>query len=139
MTLESLAYLRKKIEQNIETLDWPDKHHIQKLYNAAERVFAERSLLLDENKLLFKQNNEKVYRQSAGSWVSGTVKVMSYEDIVEAEKRRDAKTKASRSLEPQRRVQGRKSDHDINQEKEVAEVEIRKLGLVVTVLYCNSD
>jgi len=98
VTPGSLAYLRKKIEQNTENLDWPDKHHIQKLYNAAERVFAERSLL-DENRLLFKQNNEKVCRQSAGSRVSGTAKVMSYEDIVEAEKRRDAKTKAGRSLE----------------------------------------
>ncbi len=137
--LESLTYLRKKIEQNIETLNWSDKHHIQKLYSVTERVFAERSLLLDENKLLFKQNNEKIYRQSTSSWVSDTVKVMSYENIVKAEKRRDAKTKASRSLESQRRVQERKSDHDINQEKKVTEIEIRKLELIVTVLYCNSD
>ena len=54
---------------------------------------------------------------------------MSYEDIVEAKKRRDTKTKANRSLEPQRRVQGKKSNHDVNQDKEVTKVETRKLKL----------
>lgn len=54
---------------------------------------------------------------------------MSYENIVEAGKRRDAKAKAGLRLERQKRAQGRKRDHFIDQEKDEAEVEIRKLGL----------
>jgi hypothetical protein len=61
------------------------------LNNAAEKAFAECSLLLDDNRLLFAQNNEKVSRKSARSTVVGTAKVISYEDIVETQTNRDAK------------------------------------------------
>jgi hypothetical protein len=50
-TWESLTYLRTKIEQDI-AFDHPSKHGLQKLANA----FADRALLLDENRLLFEQN-----------------------------------------------------------------------------------
>jgi hypothetical protein len=59
--------------------------------SSTEKAFAECSLLLDDNRLLFAQNNEKVSRKSARSTVVGTAKVMSYEDIVEAQTNRDAK------------------------------------------------
>jgi hypothetical protein len=65
------------------------KHRLQTLTCAAERVFAERALLLEENRILFEQNNEKTCRQSGGPTVVGSAKVMSYEDIVEAQKKRD--------------------------------------------------
>jgi hypothetical protein len=55
-----------------------------------EKAFAERALL-DENRLLFEQNNESNCRQSTRSTVVGKAKVMSYEDIVEAQTKRDAK------------------------------------------------
>jgi hypothetical protein len=48
-------------------------------------------LLLDENRLLFEQNNESKCRKSVKSTVVGKAKVMSYEDIVQAELKRDAK------------------------------------------------
>ena len=66
--------------------------YLQKLSNAAEKAFAEHSLLLDDNRLLLMQNNEKVSRQSTRSTVIGATKVMSYGDIIEALKKRDANT-----------------------------------------------
>jgi hypothetical protein len=75
-------------------LDKPSKQRLQKLANAAQKSFAECALLLDENRLLFQQNNERDCRQSTRSTVVGKAKVMSYEDIVEAQARRDAKEAA---------------------------------------------
>ncbi|CEJ58347.1 hypothetical protein PMG11_07006 [Penicillium brasilianum] len=59
------------------------------LSRAAEKVFTERALLLEENLILFKQNNEITCRQSTGQTVIGHAKVMRYEDIVKAQKKRD--------------------------------------------------
>lgn len=120
--------MRSKIEQDIDGLDNLSRFCLQKLNNAAEKAFAECSLLLDDNRLLFAQNNEKVSRKSARSTVVNTAKVMSYEDIVEAQTNLDAKA-ASRI--PKRRSgptagQARGSSF---QEVEKAEEEIRSLGL----------
>jgi hypothetical protein len=64
------------------------------LANAAENAFADRAILLDENLLLFEQNNEKATRKSIKATVVGSARVMSYEDIVEAQKQRDIKEAA---------------------------------------------
>lgn len=60
--------------------EW-NRQYMRKLANAAERAFADRALLLDENPNLFKQNNEREYRQSSRSTMVGKAKIMSYEDI----------------------------------------------------------
>jgi hypothetical protein len=49
------------------------------------------TILLDENKLSFEQNNEKVARLSTRSTVAGNAKIMTYDDIVEAQRKRDVK------------------------------------------------
>lgn len=67
-TSNNLSLLRSKIEQDIDGLDDLSRFRLQKLSNAAEKAFAERSLL-DDNRLLFAQNNEKVSRKSARSTV----------------------------------------------------------------------
>jgi hypothetical protein len=67
------------------------KHPEDNLVDAAENAFAERAILLGENLLLFEQNNEKTTRTSIEATVVGTAKVMSYEDIVEAQQKRDMK------------------------------------------------
>jgi ribonuclease D len=46
---------------------------------------------LDKNLLLFEQNNKKTICISTKSTMVGTMRVMSYEDIVEAQKKRDIK------------------------------------------------
>ena len=48
--------------------------------------------------MLFEQNNEKVSRASIRSTVVGNAKVMSYDDIVEAQRRREVKGIASKTL-----------------------------------------
>jgi hypothetical protein len=59
-TFEKLASLRKTVKMSLrrqEVLDTHTKLSIQKIADAAENVFAERAILLDENLLLFEQNN----------------------------------------------------------------------------------
>lgn len=63
---------------------FPYKNHFRKLINAVEKAFASRAILLDENKLLVEQNNEKTSRVSIHSTVTGTARVMTYDDIVKA-------------------------------------------------------
>jgi hypothetical protein len=88
---EELTSLRNLVEQDAHLVDTQSKCRLQKLANAAEKAFAERALLLDENRLLFEPNNESKTRASAKATIAGKAKVMSYEDIVEAQAKRDAK------------------------------------------------
>ena len=85
LTSEALKSLRNLIEQDIDVSDNTGKMRLQKLGNAAEKAFAQCALLHDENKLLFEQNNEAKSRVAAKSTVVGKAKVMSYEDIVNAQ------------------------------------------------------
>ena len=129
VTAESLANLRKLIERNAHEPASSQQYYVQKLANAAERVFAERTLLLDEKSLLFDQNNEKKCRQLIGSRVTGTAKVMTYEDIVEAERRRDIRATASSSPKRKKRSQNGKQAGSAEREKEITILEIRESGL----------
>ncbi|KAF4633893.1 hypothetical protein G7Y89_g4220 [Cudoniella acicularis] len=72
--------------------------------NCAQISFAE-CLLHDENRLLFKQNDEAKRRRSTGSMVE-KAKVMSYKDIVEAQGKRAAKEAAKKQRRPQEDVVG---------------------------------
>jgi DDE superfamily endonuclease len=64
VTAEALTLLQSRIEDDAQLLDSPSKLRLRKLANAAEKAFAERALLLDENRVLFEQNNESNIRQS---------------------------------------------------------------------------
>jgi hypothetical protein len=103
------------------------------LANIAENAFTNRAILLDENLLLFEQNNEKATRKSIRAIVVGSARVMSYEDIIEAQKQRDIKeaaaevTRGRRSKRnPPAQVLGKRSR---GQELEEAEHEITASGL----------
>ncbi|KAJ8096508.1 hypothetical protein POJ06DRAFT_287402 [Lipomyces tetrasporus] len=80
--------------EDAHTLDETSKLRLQKLANAAQVSFADCALLLDENRLLFQQNNESKCRKSTKLTILGKAKVMSYEDIVEAQAKRAAKEAA---------------------------------------------
>jgi len=86
---ENLTCLLTQIEQGT-ALDPFSRHRLEKLANAGKKAFADRTILLDENQLLFEQNNEKTSRQSARSTVTGNARVMTYEDIVHAGRKRAA-------------------------------------------------
>jgi hypothetical protein len=103
------------------------------LANAAENAFADRAILLDENLLLFEQNNEKITRKSVKATVVGSARVLSYEDIVEAQKQRDIK-EAAEAVRGRRRSKRNQSTQVLgkrsrSQELEEARHEIRALGM----------
>ena len=93
---EGFQTLRKTLEQESQHLHAMGKHRLQKLANAGEKAIADCALLVEEDKILLNQNNEKRIRSSAKSTVVGTARIMSYDDIVEARTKREAK-KPSRS------------------------------------------
>ena len=72
-------------------LDAPNRYYLRKPANPAHKRFAESALLLDENWLLFEQNNKSNFRKSVMLTKVGEAKVMSYDDIVEAQAKRGAK------------------------------------------------
>ncbi|CZT24135.1 related to transposase [Ramularia collo-cygni] len=126
-TATFLSKLRCRVEGSISPLDEDSKLCIQKLANAAEGAFAERALLLDENRVLFEQNNEKTIRQTTKTTVVGKAKIMRYEDIVEAQSKRN-----ERELNKARKKSGestKKPGRSRGSEAEEAEAQIAAMGL----------
>jgi hypothetical protein len=115
--------LRSEVEKDTQNLDSVYKHRLQTLSRAAERVFAERALLLEESRILFKQNNEKICQKPSGTTVIGHAKVMSYEDIVEAQKKRDITVTKDHMRKS--RSKGRDKPPSKSEEKRKAEQEIQ--------------
>ena len=131
VTWESLMCLRTKIEQG-SALDSPTKHHFQKLANATEKAFADRTILLDENRLLFEQNNEKTTRQSVKSTMPGNARIMTYDDIVKAEQKRAAKVGVAGGKRGRGRPKGSKTHEgkgSCANKLEIGNREIQALGL----------
>ena len=64
---------------------------LDKLSSGVQRMCAPNALLEGENLNLKQQNNEKRTREAAGNRISGQARIMSYEDIVEAQRKRDEK------------------------------------------------
>lgn len=97
--------------------------------------FANCALLDDENRELFKQNNEAKHRRSAKSTMIGKAKVMSYEDIEEARAKRAAKEAAAASKKRGRKRKGSALAAGVRAKKarrsevEVAEDEIAAGGM----------
>jgi hypothetical protein len=134
VTAEALTSLCNLIEQDANTLDDISKKRLQKLANAAQKSFAECAILLDENRLLVEQNNESNCRKSTRSTVVGNAKAMSYEDIVEAKSRRDAKDAPVVKGKPGRKRKGStpvaaQAKRKRRSEVEIAEQEIEAEGL----------
>ena len=96
VTSEELASLRRKLEKNIDGLNEGDRLSFCKLANAGERAMTARHLLFKENHDLFQQNNKSTTRSSRNSTMAGKGKVMSYEDSVQARKKRDEKDAAAK-------------------------------------------
>lgn len=93
-----LNRMRGMLDKILDTLNDDDyKAHIQKVVNAAEQSFANCALLADENHSLIAQNNEKKVRQAARATIPGPAKIMSYEDIVRAQKARKENEAKSRT------------------------------------------
>lgn len=95
VTAESLTSPHDLIKQDAHTLHEMSiqrlRRHVQKLANAAQTSFAERTLLHDRIQFLSSMNNEAKRCRSTKSMVLGRAKVMSYEDLEEARVKRAAK------------------------------------------------
>jgi len=91
VTAEQFASLRKKIEQNMPTLDGHNQQCLQKMVHAAEKFVSARDLLHQECSDKFKQTIESDARASMRSIVVGKGKIMSFEDIEEARAKREKK------------------------------------------------
>ncbi|OKP10252.1 hypothetical protein PENSUB_4337 [Penicillium subrubescens] len=66
--------------------DEDSKLLVSRLAHAAEKAFADRALLRNDNERLLAQNNEKRSRTSKLARKVGNAKVMGYEDIIEAQR-----------------------------------------------------
>ncbi|USP82261.1 hypothetical protein yc1106_09535 [Curvularia clavata] len=73
---------------------------IQKLANAAQISFAERVLLKDCNRFVFKIDSKAKTRRSTRPIVLEKAKVMSFEDLEEAKRGRKRKEPASEARPP---------------------------------------
>jgi len=82
--------LRIKFEQEI-TFNFFNKHRFPKLINVAKKIFVDRVIFFDENKLLFEQNNEKIIRSFVRLIVVDIVKVMTYDNIIKTQRKRNIK------------------------------------------------
>ena len=130
VTVEKLTVLHANIENDFDSLSPAAQTRMQKLAHAAEKAFADRALLLDENRLPFEQNNEKTTRISARSVVTGNAKVISYEEVVETQRKREMKDMTTPGT---RRRGGRprklEVDRSHEEEMEVGQDQIAALGL----------
>jgi DDE superfamily endonuclease len=131
---EGFETVRKELEQASQHLDAAGKHRLQKLANAGERAIADRVLLVEENRILFDQNNEKMSRSSTKSTVVGTARIMSYDDIMEAQRKREAKKPgASRAFKRNQKHSNLETLEEIERcrmtEVEKGNHEIENLGL----------
>lgn len=131
-TINGFNGVRSKLESNLDAMDEQSRLYLRKIANAAEKVYADWALLFDENRLLFEQNNENSMRESTRATIVGRTKVMSYEDIIEAQRKRcekgPDKTICSQSIEPFRAPVARmvsEADEEASQEVQ----EIADMGL----------
>ena len=104
VSAEALTSLLNMIKQVPD--DEANRQHKERLQqkhtNATQLSFAERALLVEQNRFLARINNEAKVRRSTESDVLGTVKVMSYEDLEKAKAERAAKDAAKEAKKAER-------------------------------------
>jgi hypothetical protein len=137
---EHLVSLRRAVKQNVHVLDGKSQDRLRKLANAAESAMSARDLLFQESSELFQQNNESNVRASTKSIVVGKERVLSFEDTVEARRKREEKDASEKRRRGRKRTDSASTPaHSRGQksrEKEVEEAncEIDALG---TGKYCS--
>ena len=95
--------MRQKLDQILGAIGENESRlHIQKIVNAAEQSLTSCALLQEENRALVVQNKEKKIRKPTKATKVGTAKVMSYEDIVQAQAKRNEKEVKTTSRKPRK-------------------------------------
>ena len=94
MSVDAVASLHNLIKQDAHMLDERSKQrlqrHLQKLTNATQLSFAERTLLQEHVGFLAEINNEAKVRRATKSKIIGTARVVCYEDLEKAREERAA-------------------------------------------------
>ncbi len=121
VTFDEIVSLRRLIEQNLHSLNPASHFYIQKMANSAERVVTARDVLFEENSELVKQNNANTARASRKSVMVGKAKVMSYEDIVEAVRKREEKeaVKSTRRGRKQKNSDSKSGGRQTSREEDI--------------------
>jgi len=92
---EAVSALHDLIRKDAHALDAASQQRLQrrleKLTNATQLSFAERTLLQEQNRFLTTINNEAKVRRSTKTTIIGKARVMSYEDLQKARTDRSAK------------------------------------------------
>lgn len=95
LSTEAVSALHNLIKKDAHSLDAANQQRLQrrleKLTNATQLSFAERSLLQEQNRFLTTVNNEAKVRRSTKTEIIGRARVMSYEDLEKARRERAAK------------------------------------------------
>jgi DDE superfamily endonuclease len=133
VTSEDLTSLRRRFEHTLDALNDDSRLYLCKLANAGERAMTARNLLFKENHDLFQQNNGSTTRASINSTMVGRGKVMSYEDIVQAQRMRDKKDETATNRRGRRRKSSvpasRRGKKSLAEEVEEAMSAIRASGM----------
>lgn len=125
ITAEGLKLLCRQMDKETRRWDNGSKSLVKRLAHAAEKAFADRVLLHTENGRLLIQNNEKRSRTSRPARKVGNAKVMSYEDIIEAQTKRDMKKTAQTRKRINSSTGGRRGKRSCADDIRNAEDEIR--------------
>ena len=95
VSVDAVASLHELIKQDAHMLDEHSKQrlqrHLQKLTNATQLSFAERTLLQEHVQFLAEINNEAKVRRTTKSGIIGTARVMKYEHLEKARQERAEK------------------------------------------------
>ncbi|KAJ5882704.1 uncharacterized protein N7473_011138 [Penicillium subrubescens] len=129
ITADSLTLLCRKVDREARGWDTDSRLLIKRLARAAERAFADRALLRNDNERLLAQNNEKRTRTSQPARKVGNAKVMSYEDIVEAQSKLEAKKSSETKKRKRNSSIGCRRTRSCADDIRNAEDEIQRWGL----------
>ena len=87
----SLKTLRCKAGAHVKTADDDTRLSLEKFADTAEKSMAACALIDSQMRLLEKQNNEKKVREAARPTIFGKRTILSWADVVAAQKRQDQK------------------------------------------------
>lgn len=123
LSAEAVRTLHNLIKKDARSLDVASQQHLQrhleKLANATQLSFAERTLLQEQNRFLTTVNNEAKVRRTTKTEIIGKARVMSYEDLEKARRERADAEKEARKAKKRSRAMSRTRAAEMGLRKDV--------------------
>ncbi|OKP07150.1 hypothetical protein PENSUB_6110 [Penicillium subrubescens] len=136
ITADGLQSLGRKVQKEARGWDEDSKFLVNRLAHAAEKAFADCALLCNDDERLLAQNNEKRSRTSKPARKVGNAKVMSYEDIIEAQRNLEARKASQAGKRKTNSSSGRRPKRSCSDDVRRAEDEIQSWGFQE---YCSIE